>query len=255
MKHIKTSLTLLLLVCTGAFADQAQTAPAAKAPKTEQTQPSTMTDKQKTSYSIGLNIGLNLHDQEVQVDTTALLKGIQDGLANAKPALSEAEIRAVLMTLQKQIADRQETRKKDLATKNQTEADTFLAANKTKPGVVTLPSGLQYKIITEGKGPKPLATDTVTTHYKGTFLDGKQFDSSYDRGEPASFTVNGVIPGWTEALQLMAVGSKWQLFVPAKLAYGENGFQNVIPPNAALLFEVELISIQPKKAQEEPKKQ
>jgi FKBP-type peptidyl-prolyl cis-trans isomerase FklB len=226
--------TVLLLVCGLVFAQKTQSAPT-----------STMSDQQKTSYSIGLNIGINLHEQEVQVDVPSLTKGIQDGLGNAKPALSEAEIRTALMALQKQVAERQETRKKALAEKNLKESETFLAANKTKEGVVTLPSGLQYKVITQGKGPKPAATDTVVTHYKGSFTDGKQFDSSYERGEPASFTVNGVIPGWTEALQLMPVGSKWQLYVPPKLGYGENGFQNVIPPNAALLFEIELISIKP----------
>ncbi len=204
-----------------------------------------MTDQEKTSYSIGLNIGMNLHEQEVKVDVGALTKGIQDGLADTKPALSEAEIRTVLTNLQKEVTDRQLAKRKTMADKNLKDAEAFLDQNKAKDGVVTLPSGLQYKVITEGKGPKPLATDTVVTHYKGTFLDGKQFDSSYDRGEPASFTVNGVIPGWTEALQLMPVGSKWQLFVPPKLAYGENGFQSVIPPNAALLFDIELVSIQP----------
>ena len=244
MKHTLTTITLILLFAGYALcAGQPQTAPKA------QTAPSSnMTEKQKTSYSIGINIGMNLFEQQVDVDSTSLLKGIQDGLANAKPALSEAEIRAALMALQKQIVDRQETQKKALAEKNKAEADKFFAENKTKPGVVTLASGLQYKIITTGKGPKPAATDTIKANYKGTFLDGKQFDSSYDRGEPASFQVNGVIPGWTEALQLMPVGSKWQLFVPPSLAYGENGFQNAIPPNSALMFEVELLSIEPKKA-------
>jgi len=247
MKHTFKTITLILLfagfaLCAG------QTQPAPQTQKSPAAPSSNMTDKQKTSYSIGINIGMNLYEQQVDVDTTSLLKGIQDGLANQKPALTEAEIRATLMALQKQIVDRQEAQKKALAAKNKSEADTFLAQNKTKPGVVTLPSGLQYKIITAGKGPKPAATDTVTTNYKGTFLDGKQFDSSYDRGEPASFEVDGVIPAWTEALQLMPVGSKWQLFVPPNLGYGENGFQNAIPPNAALLFEVELISIGPKKA-------
>lgn len=241
MKHTLTTITLILLfagfaLCAGKPQTQPQT----------QTAPSSnMTDKQKTSYSIGINIGMNLYEQQVDIDSASLLKGIQDGLANSKPALSEAEIRATLMALQKQIVDRQEAQKKALAEKNKTEADKFLAENKAKPGVVTLPSGLQYKIITAGKGPKPAASDTIKANYKGTFLDGKQFDSSYDRGEPASFQVNAVIPAWTEALQLMPVGSKWQLFVPPSLAYGENGFQNVIPPNAALMFEVELLSIEP----------
>ena len=250
MKKLSVSTLILLLSTVDLFAQQ--TAPTQTAPT--QTAPA-MTEQEKTSYSIGLNIGLNLFEQEVTVDVNSLTKGIQDGLANAKPALTEAEIRAVLINLQKQVADRQEAKRKATAEKNLNEADAFLAENKTKEGVVTLPSGLQYKVITEGKGPKPVATDTVVTNYKGTFLDGKTFDSSYDRGEPASFTVNGVIAGWTEALQLMPVGSKWQLFVPPKLAYGENGFQNVIPPNAALLFDVELISIQPKTEAEPEKKE
>jgi FKBP-type peptidyl-prolyl cis-trans isomerase FklB len=238
MKRISIAVTLVVLLCCAGLFAQQQTAPAQSAP--------TMTDQQKKSYSIGLNIGLNLFEQEVTVDVASLTKGIQDGLANSKPALSEEEIRTVLTNLQKEVADRQEVKRKALADKNSKDADAYLAENKTKEGVVTLPSGLQYKILKAGTGPKPLATDTVVTHYKGTFLNGQQFDSSYDRGEPATFTVNGVIPGWTEALQLMPVGSKWQLVIPPKLAYGEKGFQNVIPPNSTLLFDIELISIQPK---------
>ena len=250
MNKLYISVLIVLLSAAALFAEQTaqtQTAPTQTAPA--------MTEQEKTSYSIGLNIGLNLFEQEVTVDVNSLTKGIQDGLANAKPALSEVEIRAVLMNLQKQVADRQEAKRKATADKNSKDAEAFFATNKTKEGVVTLPSGLQYKVITAGTGPKPVATDNVVTNYKGTFLDGKQFDSSYDRGEPATFTVNGVIAGWTEALQLMPVGSKWQLFVPSKLAYGENGFQNVIPPNAALLFDIELISIQPKTEGEAEKKE
>lgn len=243
MKRISFTITLIVLVlCAGLFAQQ-QTAPTQTAPAQSA---SKMSDKEKTSYSIGLNIGMNLFEQEVTVDMPTLTKGIQDGLANAKPALTEDEIRTVLTNLQKEVQTKQQAKQKALAEKNSKDAEAFLTANKAKEGIVTLPSGLQYKVITEGKGAKPAATDTVVTHYKGTFLDGQQFDSSYDRGEPATFTVNGVIPGWTEALQLMPVGSKWQLFVPSKLAYGEKGFQNVIPPNAALVFEIELVSIQPK---------
>lgn len=247
MKKISLAITLVVLVFCAALFAQQQTAPTQTAP----TQPgSTMNEKEKTSYSIGLNIGMNLQEQEVQIDVPSLTKGIQDALGNSKPALSEDEIRTVLMNLQKEVQTRQEAKRKGMAEQNSKEAEAFLVANKAKPGVITLPSGLQYKVITEGKGPKPAATDTVVTHYKGTFIDGKQFDSSYDRGEPATFTVNGVIAGWTEALQLMPVGSKWQLVVPPKLAYGENGFQNVIPPNSALVFDIELISIQEKKAEE-----
>jgi FKBP-type peptidyl-prolyl cis-trans isomerase FklB len=135
-----------------------------------------------------------------------------------------------------------ETMKK-LAEKNKEDAVTFFAENKKKEGVKTLASGLQYKIITEGKGKNPKATDTVTVHYRGTLIDGKEFDSSYRRGEPATFPVNGVIAGWTEALQLMKAGAKWQIFIPSNLAYEEKGIGNVIGPNAALIFEVELISV------------
>ena len=238
MKRISITVALVVLLSWAALFAQQQTVPAQTAP--------TMTDQQKQSYSIGLNIGLNLFEQEVKIDVSSLTKGIQDGLANSKPALSEEEIRAVLTNLQKEVSDRQEAKRKTLADKNSKDAEAYLAQNKTKEGVVTLPSGLQYKILKAGTGPKPLATDTVVTHYKGTFLDGQQFDSSYDRGEPATFTVNGVIPGWTEALQLMPVGSKWQLVIPPKLAYGEKGFQNVIPPNSTLLFDIELVAIQPK---------
>jgi FKBP-type peptidyl-prolyl cis-trans isomerase FklB len=242
MKRLSIAVALVVLLSWAALFAQQQTAPAQTAP--------TMTNQQKQSYSIGLNIGLNLFEQEVKIDVASLTKGIQDGLANSKPALSEEEIRAVLTNLQKEVADRQEVKRKTLADKNSKDAEAYLAQNKTKEGVVALPSGLQYKILKAGTGPKPVATDTVVTHYKGTFLNGQQFDSSYDRGEPATFTVNGVIPGWTEALQLMPVGSKWQLVVPPKLAYGEKGFQNVIPPNSTLLFEIELVGIQPKTAPE-----
>jgi FKBP-type peptidyl-prolyl cis-trans isomerase FklB len=130
---------------------------------------------------------------------------------------------------------------------NKKEGDAFLAANKTKEGVVTLPSGLQYKILQEGTGPKPTASDTVVCNYRGTLLNGTEFDSSYKRGQPATFAVGQVIHGWTEALQLMTVGSKWQLFIPPDLAYGPRGAGNDIGPNATLVFEVELVSIQPKK--------
>ncbi len=223
----------LTLICAQAFSQQTTLA----------------NEKEKVSYSIGLNIGLNLHEQEVDIDLNILSKGIQDGLSGSTPALTEEEIRNVLTGLQKQIVDRQETRRKTLAEENLKAGETYLTENGKKEGIVTLASGLQYRVMTEGTGVKPKAEDTVVTHYKGTFIDGKQFDSSYDRKEPATFAVNGVIPGWTEALQLMTVGSKWQLFVPGKLAYGDKGFQNAIPPNSVLIFEIELLSIQEQKAE------
>jgi FKBP-type peptidyl-prolyl cis-trans isomerase FklB len=144
---------------------------------------------------------------------------------------------------------------KEAADKNKAEGEAFLAANKSKEGIVTLPSGLQYKILTEGKGPKPTAADTVVCNYRGTLINGTEFDSSYKRGEPATFPVGGVIKGWTEALQLMPVGSKWQLFIPSGMAYGERGAGADIGPNATLIFEVELISIQEKPKAEEKKDQ
>jgi FKBP-type peptidyl-prolyl cis-trans isomerase FklB len=148
-----------------------------------------------------------------------------------------------MMNFQKEMMAKQGERKKGQAEKNKKEGEEFLTLNKNKPDVITLPSGLQYKVVTKGSGEKPKLTDTVTTQYRGTLIDGTEFDSSYSRGEPATFQVNGVIKGWTEALQLMAVGSKWQLFIPSVLAYGEGGAGNDIGPNATLIFEIELISI------------
>ena len=193
---------------------------------------------QKFSYGLGMSLGANLKRSGVdpaQVDFGLLEKGMKDA-AGGKTMLTEMEARGAIMAFQT------EARKK-LAEKNKKEAEEFLAANKSKPGVVTTASGLQYKILTEGQGESPKATDNVTVHYKGTLLDGTEFDNSYKRNQPASFGVGQVIKGWTEALQLMKPGAKWQLFVPPDLAYGEAGRPG-IPPNALLTFEVELISVQ-----------
>jgi FKBP-type peptidyl-prolyl cis-trans isomerase FklB len=167
-------------------------------------------------------------------------------MAGGKTQMSEEEASQVLMQLQQEVRAKAEEKQKQLAVTNKTEGDAFLAANKAKEGVVTLPDGLQYKILSPGNGPKPTATDTVTVNYKGTLINGKEFDSSYKRGQPATFPVGGVIKGWTEALQLMPVGSKWQLFIPATLAYGEQQRGPDISPNSTLIFEVELLSIQAK---------
>jgi len=192
--------------------------------------------KEKISYIIGMDIGNNLKKQSVEVDPNILAKGIGDALAGGKPLLTEQEIRDTMAVFQK-----------EMAAKKKKEGEVFLAENKKKDGVKTLPSGLQYKVIKKGSGKKPTSSDTVTTNYRGTLIDGTEFDSSYRRGQPATFPVKGVIPGWTEALQLMEVGSKWQLFVPSNLAYGERGASPNIGPNATLIFEIELISIQEKK--------
>jgi FKBP-type peptidyl-prolyl cis-trans isomerase len=212
------------------------------------------TQKDKASYAIGLNIGKSMHKDSVEVDTSILLRGLKDGLAGSKPLLTDDEARAAMVTLQTDLRKKQEEKMLVQGEANKKDGEAFLAENKTKDGVVTLPSGLQYKILKEGTGPKPTATDTVVCNYKGTLLDNTEFDSSYKRGQPATFPVGGVIKGWTEALQLMPVGSKWELFIPSELAYGARGGPGGgIGPNATLVFEVELMSIQPKAAVQAPK--
>ena len=204
------------------------------------------TQKDKISYALGMNFGTNLGRQFVDVDPTILLQGLKDGLAGSKSLLTEEEARALLTQLQEDLRKQQAEKAQHIGGTNKAEGEAFLAANKTKEGVVTLPSGLQYKILKQGAGPKPSASDSVVCNYRGTLIDGKEFDSSYKRGQPATFPVGGVIKGWTEALQLMPVGSKWQLFLPSDLAYGERGAGADIGPNATLIFEVELLSIQGK---------
>jgi FKBP-type peptidyl-prolyl cis-trans isomerase FklB len=199
--------------------------------------------KEKMSYIIGMDIGNNLKKQSIEIDPNILAKGIRDALAGGKPLLTEQEIRETMAVFQKEMVAKQE----EVAKKNKKEGEAFLAENKKKEGVKTLPSGLQYKVIKAGTGKKPKSTDNVTTHYRGILINGTEFDSSYLRGQPISFQVNGVIPGWAEALQLMEEGAKWRLFIPSNLAYGEQGKGGVIGPNMTLIFEIELISIQEKK--------
>jgi FKBP-type peptidyl-prolyl cis-trans isomerase FklB len=201
------------------------------------------TQKDKVSYVVGLDMGNSLKRNMIDVDIEILVTGIKDALSGAKPLMTEQEMKETITALQKDLQAKQQDQIKALSEKNKKEGEAFLAENKKKQGVITMPSGLQYKILTDGKGKSPKATDTVTVNYKGTLIDGTEFDSSYKRGQPATFAVNGVIPGWTEALQLMKEGSKWQLFIPSNLAYGERGAGGAIGPNAVLIFEVELISI------------
>lgn len=200
--------------------------------------------KEKVSYSIGMDIGNNLKKQAIDIDPDLLAKGIKDAFSQDKPLMTEQEIRETMMAFQKEMMVKQEERMKQAGEKNKKEGEAFFAENKKKEGVIPLQSGLQYKVIKAGTGKKPKATDKVTVQYRGTLLDGTEFDSSYRRGQPASFPVSGVIPGWSEALQLMEEGAKWQLFIPPNLAYGERGAGNMIGPNSTLIFEVELISIQ-----------
>jgi FKBP-type peptidyl-prolyl cis-trans isomerase FklB len=224
--------------------------PAAKPGTTVAKKPTVLTlktQKEKASYAIGLNIGKSMHKDSVDVDPAIVLRGMKDGLAGNKPLLTDDEARATMVALQADLRKKQEEKMLVQGETNKKEGETFLAENKTKEGIVTLPSGLQYKILKEGTGPKPTAADTVVCQYKGALLDNTEFDSSYKRGQPATFPVSGVIKGWTEALQLMPVGSKWELFVPSELAYGARGGPGGgIGPNATLVFEVELMSIQPK---------
>ncbi len=200
------------------------------------------TQKDKVSYAIGLDIGAGLKKNEVDVDADILARAIKDTFAGKKPLMTEEEVKTTMTDFQKNLQAKQQERMKAQGEKNKKEGEDYLAKNKSKEGVKTLPSGLQYKVITEGKGKSPKATDTVTVQYRGTLIDGTEFDSSYKRGQPATFPVNGVIKGWTEALQLMKEGSKWQLVIPSELAYGEKG-GGPIGSNAVLIFEVELVSI------------
>jgi FKBP-type peptidyl-prolyl cis-trans isomerase len=200
--------------------------------------------KDKASYSIGLNVGNNLKRQDVDIDLKLLGAGLKDALAGKELLLSEEESGEVMRNFQVEHRKQQAERRRAQGERNTEEGEKFLAENQKKPGVVSLPSGLQYKVIEQGSGPAPKANDTVTVHYRGTLIDGTEFDSSHKRGQPATFGVTGVIKGWTEALQLMPTGSKWELYIPAQLAYGEAG-AGTIPPNATLIFEVELLSVRP----------
>ena len=224
-----------------------KTAASARHAKTTPAPLTLKTDKDKASYAIGLNMGKTMRRDSVDVDPAILLRGMKDGLSDSKtPLLTDEEMRTALVALQGEVRKAQQEKLQALSESNKKAGDAFLEENKAKEGVVALPSGLQYKVLQEGTGPKPTPSDTVVCNYRGTLIDSTEFDSSAKHGKPATFPVNGVIKGWTEALQLMPVGSKWQLFIPPDLAYGPRGAGPVIGPNATLIFEVELLSIEPK---------
>jgi FKBP-type peptidyl-prolyl cis-trans isomerase len=204
--------------------------------------------------NIGQGLGANLKKQSVQVDPALVSQGLKDALAGTKTRLTEEEAKGVLTEVQNEVRKQQQEKAQEAAATNKKDGEAFLAENKSKEGVVTLPSGLEYKILTAGTGPKPAASDTVVCNYRGTLINGTEFDSSYKRGQPATFGVGQVIKGWTEALQLMPVGSKWQLVIPSSLAYGERGTGAEIGPDATLIFEVELLSIKPKDEGKDQKK-
>lgn len=233
-------IALAWLLSAGAAGAQVSDVPA----------PEMKDQKSKVSYSIGLNIGKSMKAEEIDIDVALLAKGIKDALAG-NSAMTEEEIRDTMQAFQQQMQAKMLAKQKAAAEaakgqgeKNKADGAAFLAANKQKAGVETTKSGLQFKRIKNGAGKTPKATDTVTTHYAGRLLDGTEFDSSIKRGQPASFPVNGVIAGWTEALQLMKVGDKWELYIPYQLAYGEEGRPGAIPPSALLIFEIELLGVQ-----------
>jgi FKBP-type peptidyl-prolyl cis-trans isomerase FklB len=206
------------------------------------------TKTEKFSYALGMDIGSkvgpSLKKQSVDVDPALVSQGLKDAMSGGKTRLTEQEAQTVLTDMQAEVTKQRQEKQEKAAAANKAEGDAFLSANKSKEGVVTLPSGLQYKILKEGTGPKPVSGDTVSCNYRGTLINGTEFDSSAKHGEAAKFGVSQVIKGWTEALQLMPVGSKWQLFVPPSLAYAERGAGADIGPDTTLIFEVELLSIE-----------
>ena len=200
-------------------------------------------ENDKISYSVGYQVGGDFRRQGVELDPDLLVKGMQDAMSGGKPLMTQEEMNKTLVDLKRKVVTAQREEQKKAAEKNLAEGKKFLEGNARKEGVTTLPSGLQYKVTAKGTGASPKKTDSVTVHYKGTLIDGTEFDSSYKRGQPATFRVDSVIAGWTEALQLMKPGAKWQLFIPPNLAYGERGAGSRIGPNSTLVFEVELIKV------------
>jgi FKBP-type peptidyl-prolyl cis-trans isomerase FklB len=201
-------------------------------------------EKQKLSYSIGYQVGGDFRRQGLEIDPELVVKGVLDAQAGSEPLMTPQEMRQALTELRQQAAAAASQQREEQSAKNLAEGKAFLAENAEKEGVRTLPSGLQYQVLSEGEGDPPGATDNVTVHYRGTLIDGSEFDSSYGRGEPATFPLDRVIPGWTEGLQLMRPGAKYRLFVPSELAYGERGSGAKIGPHSTLVFEVELLSVQ-----------
>ena len=259
-RHHFSALALAALISNSVFAAETpnsvkSTTPTASTttattmattPTTGSNTASTLSELDKVSYSIGVQMGSDFKQQDIQVNPTIFLQGVTDAQKSGPSMMTEEEVRNTLVNFQKTMLQKQQENQLKLSAKNLEEGNKYLEENKKKPGVTTLPSGLQYRVVQAGTGPKPSANDTVTTQYSGKFIDGKEFDSSYSRGEPAQFQVNAVIPGWTEALQLMQPGAKWEVVVPAKLGYGENGVGRIIGPNSTLVFDIELLSINSK---------
>jgi len=256
MKRIGMAVLALGLLACGVRAQDAPAkapatppakAPAAKAPAASAAQAPASglkTDKEKRSYAIGMEMGKGVKTQGIDVDASLVVQGLKDALSGGKTEMSEDALKLEITKLQQEMRQKQTQAAEALGAENKTKGEAFLAANAKKDGIVALPDGLQYKILAAGTGKKPAESDTVLCNYKGTFIDGTEFDSSEKAGKPVSFEVKNVIPGFKEVLQLMPVGSKWQVFIPSDLGYGERGAGNVIAPNSALIFEIELVSIQ-----------
>jgi FKBP-type peptidyl-prolyl cis-trans isomerase len=254
MKCIAISLTaaLLAVACKPKQEEpQKVTAAPAQASAADVTKESLKTDLDKVNYAVGVEIGKNIVRNGLEFEKPIFMKGIEDGMADKEFLLDEKERQDVKRAHAKAQRELREQKRKEEGEKNKKDGEKFLTENKTKEGVVTLESGLQYIVLKEGSGEKPAAEDTVSVHYVGTLMDGTEFDSSVKRGKPSTFKVNRVVKGWTEALQLMPVGSKWKLFIPSELGYGERGSHGKIGPNAVLIFEVELLEI--KKEEDKPK--
>ena len=235
-----------LIAASGAAFTQdkpAQDKPQTPPPAAQPGRPKPEALQDKASYIIGFNLGQSLKTQEVPCSQDLIVQGLRDGLAGATPLLTPEEIQAAMQEFQQQMMAKQQEKQKVAGEANLKSSQAFLDQNKARKEIKTTASGLQYEVLKEGSGESPKPTDQVTVNYKGTLPDGKVFDSSYDRGEPATFPVNGVIPGWVEALQLMKPGAKYKIYLPPALAYGERGAGGDIGPNQALVFEVELISI------------
>lgn len=231
-----------LLLTTVAYAQQG----GADAPVSPSEESDAAAEIETKSYAVGLNFGVALRKGELGLNIEQLLEGLEDGIRGVEGRITEQEAMVLNRQVFNEMRRRQQAERDALGARNKADGEAFLAANKEREGVVALPSGLQYEVLREGDGPQPAADDTATVHYLGTLIDGSVFDSSYDRGVPPALRPDSVIPGWTEALPLMSVGSKWKLFIPPDLAYGEAGSGSNIPPSATLVFEVELLSIEPR---------
>ncbi len=235
---MKQILLMLIFLVLTSFACSDQSA---KAPIEELN-----TSDEKLSYAIGLEIGTTLKKLPTEIDFAVFIQAVEDGLKGKEPLLTQQQAIEIKKEFGKKVQEDRVRKKKELAEKNLKEGEAFLAENKKKKGVITTKSGLQYLVLQEGDGPKPKATDRVKVHYSGKLIDGTEFDSSYKRGKPTTFSLKGVVPGWTEALQLMKVGSKYRVFIPSKLAYGNRSRSQKIGPNSVLIFELELLDIEKK---------